>query len=119
MINTVGLLSILLVTLAGGFGAVLRLFLARWQAKLPWGILLANSLASAVLGFLLNTNDATLVVASAFAGGLSTFSSFAAQTAQFLSAGQRLRAFLNIALNFALPSTAVILGAILAAALLK
>jgi CrcB protein len=119
MINTVGLLAILLVTVAGGLGAVLRLFLSQWQAKLPWGILLANTLASAVLGFLLNTDTATLVVASAFAGGLSTFSSFAAQTAQFLSAGQRLRAFLNIALNFALPSTAVILGAVLASALLK
>ena len=119
MINTPGLLSILLVTFAGGIGAVIRLFLAQWQAKLPWGILLANSLASAVLGFFLYTDSATLVVASAFAGGLSTFSSFAAQTSQFLSAGQRMRAFMNIALNFALPSTAVILGAVLATALLK
>lgn len=119
MIGLPGIYAITLVTIAGGLGAILRLFLAQWQAKLPWGILVANSLASALLGFVLNTHEGTLIVASAFAGGLSTFSSFAAQTAQYLSAGQRMRAFLNIALNFALPSTAVILGALAASALLK
>ena len=119
MIHLPGVFAIVLVTIAGGLGAVSRLFLAQWQAKLPWGILLANSLASAVLGLALHGSEGTLIVASAFAGGLSTFSSFAAQTAHFVSAGQRLRAFLNIALNFALPSTAVILGALVASALLK
>jgi fluoride ion exporter CrcB/FEX len=38
--------SFVLVALAGGFGAVTRYGLSTWSGKLPWGILLANSIGS-------------------------------------------------------------------------
>lgn len=117
--NTSGLLILFWVSLAGGIGAVLRLLASRWQGKLPWGILAVNSVASAVLGWFIGADTYTLYIVSAFAGGLSTFSSFAGQTSQFLTSGQRARGFANIALNLVVPSTAVLLGALLSGALLN
>ena len=103
----------LLVTIAGGAGAVLRFYLAQWQNKLPWGILAANTVASFILGvFFGNSNPALVIIVSAFAGGLSTFSSFSAQTSQFLTVGLRLRAFFNLILNLVIPLIACWLGAL-------
>ncbi|MFM6971242.1 MAG: fluoride efflux transporter FluC [Rhodoluna sp.] len=105
-----------LVTLAGGIGAVLRFYMAQWQAKLPLGILAANTVASFVLGiFFGNSNPGMVVIVSAFAGGLSTFSSFSAQTSQFLTVGLRLRAVFNLILNFVIPLIAVWLGTLVGA----
>ena len=107
------------ITIAGGFGAVLRLLLSKWQGQLPLGILTANTIASFLLGLFLDLPHEQFLVVSALAGGLSTFSSFAAQTSHFWFGGQRWRAVANFALNFALPYTAVIVGSLLAATLLK
>lgn len=102
-----------LMTVAGGFGAVLRFFIAQWQGRLPWGILLANVLGSFVLGaYFINNEPGVWLIVSAFAGGLSTFSSVSAQTWQFLSLKLRVRAVLNLLLNFALPYAAAMLGAL-------
>ena len=107
------------VTLAGGLGAVLRFVLAQWIGQLPWGILFANTAASFILGLFINGDLATTVIVSALAGGLSTFSSFAAQTSAFWSLNQRVQAILNFVANLVLPSTGVIVGAALATTLLK
>jgi CrcB protein len=117
--NTSGLLILFWVSLAGGIGAVLRLLASSWQGKLPWGILAVNSVASAILGWFISADTYTLYIVSAFAGGLSTFSSFAGQTSQFLTSGKRARGLANIALNLVVPSTAVLLGALLSGALLN
>ena len=42
--------SFALVAIAGGFGAVARYLLGTWTGKLPWGILLANSIGSFIAG---------------------------------------------------------------------
>ena len=107
------------ITVAGGLGAVLRLLLSRWHRPLPWGILAANSIAAFLLGLFLYLDHSQFLVISALAGGLSTFSTFAGQTAALWSAGQRIRAGANFALNFALPYTGVLFGALLSASLLK
>lgn len=109
------------ITVAGGLGAVLRLLLSRWQRGLPWGILLANTVASFLLGLFLflKLDYQQFMVISALAGGLSTFSTFAGQTAALWVAGQRIRAGANFALNFALPYTGVLVGALLSSSLLK
>lgn len=117
--NTSGLMILVWVSLAGGIGAVLRLLASRWQGKLPWGILAVNTIASGILGWFIGADAYTLFIVSAFAGGLSTFSSFAGQTSQFLTSGQRAKAFANVALNLVVPSTAVLLGALLSGALLN
>lgn len=104
----------LAVTFAGGLGAVLRFYVAQWNGKLPWGILAANTLASFILGiYLVNDNPQLWIVVSAFAGGLSTFSSFAAQTTHLVVAKQRVLWVANSALTLVLPLFAVWLGAAL------
>ncbi|MEY4986077.1 MAG: hypothetical protein RLZZ359_963 [Actinomycetota bacterium] len=50
------------------------------------------------------------LIVAALTGGISTFSSVAANTWQFISLKLRARAFLNLLLNFALPYMAAIAG---------
>ncbi|MEO0024930.1 MAG: hypothetical protein RL196_1371 [Actinomycetota bacterium] len=116
------LVFVLVIAGLGGLGSVLRFFLARFSGKLPWGILIANSLASLFAGMFLGGAQpavpyAMLVVG--FAGGLSTFSSWAAQTGTYWRAGEYRKATYNSALNLLLPAMGVVAGAILSFSLLK
>jgi CrcB protein len=112
---------ILGVSVAGGLGSVLRLFLGRWVGKLPWGILVGNVLASLWVGVMSNSANWALAVIliSGFAGGLSTFSGFAAQTVDFFGRGRITQGLLNILANLLLSSTAVVIGQALSAEMLK
>jgi CrcB protein len=114
-------LLIFLVAIAGGLAAVLRLFLGQWQGKLPWGILLANVIGSLAVGFMSSSQNwfIGVILISGIAGGLSTFSTFAAQTVDFLRRGRIAQGLLNVLLNLALSSTAVLLGLSIASQLLK
>jgi CrcB protein len=118
---TIGLIAA--VGLAGGLGAVIRLLMAGWIGKLPWGILVANSLASFVMGAVLmaEKNDAVLttVIVTGVCGGLSTFSTFSAQTVEYFKAKQVWRGVFNIVLNFTVPALAALGGLYLLYTLLK
>jgi CrcB protein len=105
--------SFVLVALAGGFGAVTRYWLSTWSGKLPWGILLANSLGSFIAGLAVAglLESAWLIVG--FAGGLSTFSTFAAQTHDLFAEKQLGRSLLNIVLNLLLPAVSFLTASIL------
>jgi CrcB protein len=101
------------VSVAGGLGSVLRLVFARWNGYLPWGILLSNSLASGAAGFLVfaaSNQVVASVLISGLLGGLSTFSSWAAATAEFQSSGQRLRFAFNWIFNLVIPMAAASIG---------
>ena len=113
----------LAIAVAGGLGSVVRLVLARWIGKLPWGILVANVLASFAMGvglgiFSFNTTLAQ-IVSVGLCGGLSTFSTFSAQTVEYFKAKQVWRGLANLGLNFALPTLAALAGLYLVASLLK
>ena len=104
------MVEVLVVALFGGFGAVLRSSLGNFKGYLPWGILIANTVATAVATWaLLAAPQFGLVLVAGLAGGLSTFSTFVAQTWQLLTDGKLLAAGLNIILNLIVPSTAVML----------
>jgi CrcB protein len=105
--------SFVLVALAGGFGAVTRYWLSTWSGKLPWGILLANSLGSFIAGLAVAglLESAWLIVG--LAGGLSTFSTFAAQTHDLFAEKQLGRSLLNIVLNLLLPAVSFLTASIL------
>jgi CrcB protein len=113
----------LAIALAGGLGSVARLALARWIGKLPWGILVANVLASFIMGvglgiFSFNTVLAQ-IVSVGLCGGLSTFSTFSAQTVEYFKAKQVWRGVFNILLNFFAPALAALAGIFLLLTLLK
>lgn len=104
------ILEFLIVGIFGGLGAVLRDLLGKFQGRLPWGILIANTAATGISAWvLLSAPQLGLVLIAGLAGGLSTFSTFVAQTWQLFHDGHRWLGFLNVSLNLALPSTAVIL----------
>lgn len=121
---------VLAVLIAGGLGSVLRYLLSSFSGKLPWGILIANIAGSIVIGFAFNLTNAfgtfgvagavvATILATGFAGGLTTFSSWAAQTAG-LAKGVSLRSALaNLLLNLGATSLAILFGMFLADALIK
>ena len=105
--------SFVLVALAGGFGAVTRYGLSTWSGKLPWGILLANSIGSFIAGLAVagSIESAWLIVG--LAGGLSTFSTFAAQSFDLWTNGHKAKALANATLNFTLPALGLLTAVIL------
>ena len=114
------------IAVAGGLGSVLRLIASKWTGYLPWGILAANILASGLamsaklgLGAAYPATPAQFNLAVGVAGGLSTFSAFVGQTAEYFKARQFTKAGLNILLTLVLSSTAVIAVLELSPALLK
>ena len=125
-LSSQGVLALLAVAGLGGLGSVLRLFLSRWDGFLPYGIMLANVLASFIAGFALIFSSAagqksliTVFLTMGLAGGLSTFSTFAAQTGGFFQGQERLKGLLNLLGNLLFPPLAVALGVIFASSLLK
>lgn len=116
---------LLAVALAGGLGAVIRLFVGRWRGRLPWGILLANTLAGLILAFLqvisLRIDDRFLfaVVFVGLCGGLSTYSSVAADTGNYLKDRAYGKAVANLAANLGIPLVAYLLPVALLANLVN
>lgn len=118
-----GLLALVVlgIGLAGGLGAVIRLFAGQITGWLPWGILAANITASFVVGLAQQSAFWVLgfVLVNGFAGGLSTFSAFVAQTGGFIRGRNLLQAAVNTLATLALSSTGFWLGQLLGTALLK
>jgi len=89
----------LLVFVGGGFGSVARYLLGKWlnnlETAIPYGTMLSNVLGSLligiVLGYLAKTNTVsettTLLLATGFCGGFTTFSTFAYENHLFLKNG--------------------------------
>lgn len=115
--------ELLLVSLLGGIGAVARFWLAKFEGTLPWGILIANTVAAmigaAAIAFHGSSQLVTALIVSGLAGGLSTFSTLISQTAGYWFAGRWRKGCLNLALNIVVPSTIALGIGIAAVALLK
>ncbi|WP_347922445.1 fluoride efflux transporter CrcB [Pontimicrobium sp. SW4] len=91
--------QLLLVFIGGGFGSSLRYLLGKYlnptDTGIPWGTFTANILGSLLIGIILGLaakNDAlssnqTLLLATGFCGGFTTFSTFAYENHVFLKAG--------------------------------
>lgn len=89
----------LLVFVGGGFGSVARYLLGKWlnnlETDIPYGTMLSNVLGSLIIGFVLGylakTNTVsethTLLLATGFCGGFTTFSTFAYENHLFLKNG--------------------------------
>lgn len=106
-------MSFLLVALAGGLGAIIRFGLGLFSGVVPWGILIANAVGSFIAGLAIagNLDQPWLVVG--LAGGISTFSTFAAQTHELLVSQRPLASLNNLLLNLLIPAASFLTASIL------
>lgn len=89
----------LLVFVGGGLGSVARYLLGKWlnnlETDIPYGTMLSNVLGSLLIGFVLGylsktssvSETQTLLIATGFCGGFTTFSTFAYENHLFLKNG--------------------------------
>lgn len=109
------------IFIGGGLGSVCRYAVGQASTRItavpfPFGTLIANFLASILLGFvmgkLLLADNTTLkvLVAIGFCGGFSTFSTFSYDTFKLFIEGRSGEALVNIFLNVSSCLLAIYLG---------
>ncbi|WP_406684399.1 fluoride efflux transporter CrcB [Seonamhaeicola sp. MEBiC1930] len=91
--------QLLLVFLGGGIGSALRYIIGKYlnntQTGIPYGTFAANILGSLLIGIILGlaaknnslSQSQTLLLATGFCGGFTTFSTFAYENHVFLKSG--------------------------------
>jgi CrcB protein len=114
--------NLLLVFVGGGFGSVLRYgigkFLNGSQNGIPYGTFAANVLGSLIIGILLGlaakntaiSHGQTLLLATGFCGGFTTFSTFAYENHIFLKSGDFTSFAIYTIATFIIGFMAVFLG---------
>ena len=114
--------QLLYVFIGGGFGSVLRYLISRYlndsQNGIPYGTFLANILGSLLIGLILGfaaknnalTQNHTLLLATGFCGGFTTFSTFAYENHVLLKSGDFMTFALYTIASFAVGFLAVFLG---------
>ncbi len=91
--------QLILVFVGGGTGSIARFLLGKWLNNsitgIPYGTFLANILGSFLIGIILGyfaksenlSQETTLLLATGFCGGFTTFSTFAYESHLFLKSG--------------------------------
>ncbi|WP_194768494.1 fluoride efflux transporter CrcB [Tamlana sp. I1] len=118
--------SLLFVFVGGGFGSVLRYIIGKhlnsFESGIPYGTFVANILGSLLIGLILGlaakndtlTQNHTLLLATGFCGGFTTFSTFAYENHVFLKSGDFLSFAMYTCLSFIVGFLAVFFGMFLA-----
>lgn len=118
--------QVLLVFLGGGLGSVARYWLSlklnHFESSIPYGTLLANVLGSLIIGFIFGywaktgmlNNNQSLLLATGFCGGFTTFSAFAYENHLYIKSGDYFSLLPYLALTFILGISAVFAGVYLA-----
>jgi len=118
--------QLLLVFIGGGFGSVLRYIIGKQlnspETGIPYGTFAANIIGSLLIGIILGfatknntlSQNQTLLLATGFCGGFTTFSSFAYEKAMFLKSGDFTSFAIYTIASFVLGFLAVFLGLYLA-----
>lgn len=94
--------NLLLVFVGGGLGSTLRYIIGKYlnttESGIPWGTFTVNVLGSFLIGLILGlaaknntfSHSQTLLLATGFCGGFTTFSTFAYENHIFLKSGDFL-----------------------------
>lgn len=114
--------QIILVFLGGGFGSALRYVIGKYlnnsQSVIPYGTFVVNIMGCFVIGVVLglatknntlNSNQ-TLLLASGFCGGFTTFSAFAYENMLLLKSDDYFSFATYTILSFAVGFLAVVFG---------
>lgn len=113
---------ILLVFIGGGFGSVLRFIIGKWlnnsENGMPYGTFAANIIGSLLIGIILGlaakndtlTQSQTLLLATGFCGGFTTFATFAYENHVFLRSGDFMSFAIYTIISFVIGFLAVFLG---------
>ncbi len=113
---------ILLVFVGGGVGSVLRYIIGRHlnnpETGIPYGTFFANILGSLLIGIILGlaaknntlSQNQTLLLATGFCGGFTTFSSFAYENGMLLKSGDFVSFAIYTISSFVIGFIAVFLG---------
>ena len=114
--------SIFLVFVGGGFGSVLRFIIGKYlnspTTGIPYGTFAANILGSLLIGVILGiaakndtlSSNQTLLLATGFCGGFTTFSTFAYENHVFLKGGDFTSFALYTIASFVIGFLAVFFG---------
>ena len=114
--------NLLLVFIGGGFGSTLRYIFGKYlnsaETGIPYGTFAANILGSLLIGIILGfaaknnalTQNHTLLLATGFCGGFTTFSAFAYENHVFLKSGDFTNFALYTIASFVVAFLAVFLG---------
>lgn len=115
--------QLILVFVGGGFGSVLRFIIGKWlnnsESGIPFGTLAANVIGSLLIGIILGlaaknsnllTQNQTILLATGFCGGFTTFSTFAYENHVFLKTGDFTSFALYTIASFIVGFLAVFLG---------
>ncbi len=114
--------NLLLVFIGGGFGSVLRYLISKhfnsYESGIPYGTFLANILGSLLIGVILGlalkqntlSQNQTLLLATGFCGGFTTFSTFAYENHVFLKSGDFTSFIIYTIASFITGFLAVFLG---------
>ena len=114
--------QLLLVFIGGGTGSVLRYLIGKLlnnsQTGIPYGTFTANIIGSLLIGFILGfaakneaiSQSSTLLLATGFCGGFTTFSTFAYENHLFLKSGDFTSFALYTIASFVLGFLAVFAG---------
>ncbi|MGJ8549058.1 fluoride efflux transporter CrcB [Winogradskyella wichelsiae] len=113
---------LILVFLGGGCGSVLRFLIGKWlnnaETGIPYGTFAANILGSLLIGIFLGlaaknetlSQGQTLLLATGFCGGFTTFSTFAYENHMFLKSGDFMTFAIYTIASFVVGFLAVFLG---------
>lgn len=114
--------QLLLVFIGGGFGSVLRFIIGKWlnnsENGIPYGTFTANILGSLLIGIILGiaaknetlSSNQTLLLATGFCGGFTTFSTFAYENHILLKSGDFASFALYTIFSFVIGFLAVFFG---------